>query len=384
MEPTGPVGQTLRRTFSCVLLWVLGSCAKSPSEADAECPAAPYFTVLPVKASAIASTAVIGGFSPPAHTLPSDHGGIYLNGQGVTLRMPGDLTIIGIRRTTYVQSPFRTGMNDYALDLALCSAVRVTIGHIVTLTEAIERQIRPGGCDRYSTANETVDACYTRVHLPIPAGTEIGTVGGTTAGAFDFGVYDRRHTNRFANPGRYIDQMVTALCPWEPFTPELREILLASVGRGTERRMGDPRCGSMEVDQPGTAQGMWITEAQSTSRASGDESAFITLTYDIVRPAELLLFSIGVPALGAGAYTAPIAHQGTRQRAFGEVIADGAVNCYDVQPGQFRPAGSPRVSFLLSLGVDGRLRLEKREDARGCDDDPAGWAFTAAAVTFVR
>jgi hypothetical protein len=50
----------------------------------------------------------------------------------------------------------------------------------------------------------------------------------------------------------------------------------------------------------------------------------------------------------------------------------------------FRPAGAPRVSFLVSLGADGRLRVGKREDATACDGDPASWAFGADALSFVR
>src|SRR4051794_23071086 len=104
-----------RAPLACLLVLGCG-CARSAPSPGGDCPVAPYFSVLPVDESAIASTTVIGGFSPPAHTLPSDHGGIYLNGQGVVLRAPGDLTIVSVRRTTYLESSFRTGMKDFALD----------------------------------------------------------------------------------------------------------------------------------------------------------------------------------------------------------------------------------------------------------------------------
>jgi hypothetical protein len=204
-------------------------------------------------------------------------------------------------------------------------------------------------------------------------------VGGVTAGAFDFGVYDRRHHNAFANPGRYQGQMSEALCPWELFADGPRALLLSRVGMGSQRRMGEPACGTMEVDRPGTAEGMWIEESRAGAKFAGDESPFVTLTRDVVRPAEKLLFVVGWPALGPGSYLAASAGV----RAFDQVPADGSISCYEVQPGVFRPAGSPRVSFLLSLAAD-RLRLEKHEDDRACDGEPAGWAFGAAAVSFVR
>jgi hypothetical protein len=361
-----------------MVLLALG-CSSGPAAPAAECPAPPYFTELPVDESAIASTTVIGGFSPPAHTLPSDHGGIYLAGQGIALRAPGPLTVTSIRRTRYLISSFRAGAEDYALDLKVCGEVRVTLGHIVGLTDELARLIQPGGCQQYSTANETVEACYTRIEHPLAAGAPLGTAGGSTAMAFDFGVYDGRHHNTFANPARYQGQMSEALCPWELFSDGPRAVLMAKVGVGTERRVGEPACGTMEVDRPGTAAGMWVEESQSGPRTGGDESAYVTLTRDLVRPAEKLMFVIGVPALGPGSYLAPVASA----RPFDEVPPDGAVTCYEVQPGVFRPAGSPRVSFLLSLDGE-RLRLEKREDDRACDGGAGSWTFGSGAVTFVR
>jgi len=367
---TGPDDEEAVRW--ALLLATVG-CAGSAAGGD--CPAPPYFSELPVDESAIASTGVIGGFSPPAHTLPSDHSGIYVIGQGVPLRAPGALTVTSIRRTRYLASSFRTGAEDYALDLAVCGAVRVTLGHIVSLSAELEALIQPGGCQRYSTANEMVEACYTRVDKQVAAGAPLGTVGGMTAGAFDFGVYDHRHRNTFANPSRFAGQMTEAVCPWELFADGPRALLLSRVGVGTQRRMGEPACGTMEVDRPGTAEGMWIEESRAGTKVAGDESAYLTLTRDVLRPAERLLFAVGVPALGAGSYSAPVA-----MGPFDEVRADGRVRCYEVQSGVFRPAGSPRVSFLLSLEGE-RLRVERREDAAGCE---GGAAFGSAAVTFVR
>jgi hypothetical protein len=368
-----------------LLLLVLSGCQSSGADGAPpdECPAVPYFTTLPIDEGALAWTTVIGNFSPPAHTLPSDHAGIYLEGQGVALRAPGPLTLVSVRRTRYLASSFRTGGEDYALDLQVCGAVRVSLGHLVTLAPALAALIQPGGCQTYSTANETVEACYTRTSHPVAGGEPLGTVGGETAPAFDFGVYDERHHNVFANPARFESQMAHALCPYEPFTEPARTLLLSHVGRGTERRQAEPACGSMEVDRPGTAQGMWIEESHAGVATAGDESPYLTLTYDVVHPDDQLFFSVGLPALGPGAYTAPLRHDGPRQRAFGEVLPDGALTCYEVKPGVFRPAGAPRVSFLLSLAGD-RLRLEKREDSVACDDEPATWSFGAGALSFVR
>jgi hypothetical protein len=340
------------------------------------CPAAPWFTELPVDEAAIASTSVIGGFSPPAHTLPSDHGGVYLDGTGVPLRAPGPLVLATLRRTRYLSSPFRTGAEDYALELNVCSDVRVMLGHIVSLPDELAHLIQPGGCQQYSTANEQVEACYTHVDRKVAAGAPLGTVGGATAMAFDFGVYDHRHHNSFANPGRYQGQMTEALCPYQPFSDGPRSLLLSRVGIGNQRRVGEPACGTMEVDRPGTAQGMWIEESRAATKLAGDESAFVTLTRDTVHPADRLLFVIGVPQLGAGSYWVAA----DKAMPFDQV-KDGTTTCYEVQSGVFRPGGSARLSFLLSLSGE-KLKLEKREDSVACDE--GGGVFGAGVVTFVR
>jgi hypothetical protein len=365
-----------------ILVGALAGCQHDSGAVAEECPALPSFTELPVDEAAILSTSVVGGFSPPAHTLPSDHAGIYLQGRGIALRAPGPVTVVNIRRTRYLASTFRTGAEDFALDLQVCADVRVVLGHLVTVPDELAALLQPGGCQQYSTANETVEMCNIRTSRAVAAGQPLGTVGGDTAGAFDFGAYDRRHHNAFANSGRYGEQMLEAVCPWDLFTDQPRRLLLSRVGMGTQRRMGDPACGTMEVDRPGTAQGMWIEESRAASMMAGDESPYVTLTSDVVRPAEKLLFSIGLPALGPGAYLAAMAHEGPRQRPFAEVT-DGDTVCYEVTPGVFRPAGSPRVSFLLSL-AGGHLRLEKREDLVACDGDASTWAFGAGAISFVR
>ena len=357
------------------MLLLAAGCAGGGSAGE-DCPALPYFTQLPVDEGAIASTSVIGGFSPPAHTIPSDHGGIYVNGTGVALRAPGPLTLTSLRRTRYLASPFRTGAEDFALELEVCSAVRVTFGHIVHLPDELAGLLQPGNCQQYNTANETVEACYSRAERRLPAGAPLGTVGGMTAGAFDFGLYDRRHHNAFANPARFNGQMIEALCPWEPFADGPRALLLSRVGMGTQRRLGEPACGTMEVDRPGTAEGIWIEESQAAAKTGGDESPYVTLTRDVVRPAEKLLFSIGVPALGPGMYFAPVG-----AGPFDQVAPDGSLHCYEVQSGAFRPTGSPRLSFLLSLS-GARLTLERREDERACDGGPG--MFGPGALTFVR
>jgi hypothetical protein len=173
--------------------------------------------------------------------------------------------------------------------------------------------------------------------------------------------------------------MTEAVCPWDLFVEDARALLLSRVGVGSQRRIGDPPCGTMEVDRPGTAEGIWIEESQAGVRTSGDESPYVTLTRDVLRPAERLLFSIGPPALGPGAYLAATAGA----RPFDQVGPDGSITCYEVQPGVFRPAGSPRVSFLVALSAD-RLRLQKREDEHACDGDPATWAFGPTTLSFVR
>jgi hypothetical protein len=359
------------------------TCAKTPTGPGANCGSGASFTVLPVPFTAISAATVVGGMSPPAHSIPSDHAGFYLNGTGIPLSSPGAFRITQVKTTHYLASTFRAGQSDFGLEGNLCGGYQLGLAHIQSLVSKIQSHTG-GNCTTYSTANETVQSCYNETDIELSAGEPIGTVGGASAAAFDFGVYQTGHQNAFVNPSRYSSLTLTAVCPYDPFTPDLRNQINSVLGQPGLFASGEsPMCGSMNVDVAGTAAGVWVLQSGPVNQV-GDETNFVTLAPHPLFPQSAQTFSIGPAALSSfvsgGITRFPVAASGRVNRRFSEVPADGQIYCY---------CDDPAVSlFTYFVRLSGSvLTIQKVGHASGatpCHADPASWALDGTALGFIR
>ncbi len=374
-----------------VLVMLTAACSSpdsvaGPSDTSA-CDNGLTFAHLPVPLSAIASVAPLGHLGPPVHTIPTDHGGMYLNGTGITLVAPAAVRITSIRRNRYLLSPFRPGQSDYAVSAKLCGSYHLVLGHIVTVVDRIAAQASSSGCWTYSTSDETVESCENRrADVELASGATIGTVGGATAGAFDIGLYDSRQRNFYVNPGRYSGLTRTAICPYQPFLADVRDQLFARMREGSHIASGEePVCGSMSVDVAGSAQGVWVLQSDPVSQ-SGNETNFLVLAPHPMAPVSRQTFSAGPSAIATpqGAPYLPrypIQSSGRVNRSFKDIRADGITYCfvYDV------PA--PVFSYLVRLAQGDVLTIQRVNHIPGltpCALNPATWSFTGAAPNFIR
>jgi hypothetical protein len=235
---------------------VAAACSKD-SLAPITCSGAAVMTTLPVAASAIRFVTPIGNMGPPVHTIPTDHVGFYLNGTVIPVSAPAKLRIDNVVQTTYLTSPFRQGVVDYAIETTFCGGVTVHIGHIQTVTAKISGAAG-SDCQQYSTANETVRQCRSNnANVNVGEGEPLGTVGAASIGAFDFGVYDANRPNTFVNVSRYSSLTRYAVCPYDYFSPDLKAQLYARIGDGFNAASGETQaCGAMSVDLAGSARGV--------------------------------------------------------------------------------------------------------------------------------
>lgn len=341
------------------------------------CGTGPYFTVLPVAEGDIKSAGPLGGLNPPGHTVPNDHAGLYVNTMGVTIVVPGDMRVKRVRRSRYLVSPVRQGQADFAIYFDLCRDIEGQLGHLTTLRADLEARIATSDCTTYSTSDETLESCVSNVNINLLAGEPLGTVGGATAMAFDFGTYDARHTNEYVNPSRVLSSTLHSVCPYELFAPTEAEYLLSRVGFSAPYRTVEPRCGSMNVDVAGTPQGVWV-RADQARKQGGDESMFLTLAFDQVHPETAQVLALGPPELGAAPFSVPILMTGRVNRLFSQVPNDGSIYCY---------AGVTQQSHFIALSADATLTVERVMHVPGmspCNADPATWAFSDAAIEFIR
>jgi len=387
MRPARPRSPAAACCTATLAALIVGPCDGPTGPLSEACGAPPYFTVLPVAPEDIDGITVVGGLGAPTHTLPTAHAGMYLARAGVPVRAPGAMAVTGLRRTTYVVSPNRQGEQDYAVEFRVCREVTGWFGHLTALASTIPTdQLAWTGCQTYSTADETVEACSANPRdLVLEAGADLGT-GGLSAAlglGLDFGLLDSRVRHFYAAPHRYPENTFHAVCPWERFDAGSQALLFAKLrdlSRPAVVPAGEPRCGTMAVDGLGTAKGVWA-EADVTGPVAGDERRYITLADYPYRPQDELALSLGPQDLGAAVAVVPRQPTGRVNRAFEEVTADGVVYCYaPVAPGAV-------ASWLLALTASEALMIERVSHGAGaspCGAPPTTWSFGGGAVRMVR
>lgn len=360
---------------------VLGACGEdSPTGPTLDsCGAPPYFTELPVPASVIEAVPVVGGVDAPGHTLPTDHGAFFINSPDIPVKAPGDMTIVGVGRSRQLEGA-GAGHVDYAIYFQACQEVSGWFGHVVALAPSLS-SIEFGNCRTYSTPFATIEACEGReIDIQVRAGEEIAVASYVV----DFGVEDERVSNFFISPERFGGWGVATVCMWEYFDEANKAVLfskLRDLRRPDVEPVGEPRCGTMEVDVPNTAKGIWVDPA-ITGPLQADETRHMALVDYPYRPQMELALSLGLDELGARLAVVERRTSGRVNRAFEEVTQDGQIYCYGEPVDGFAPA-----SWFLEVTSSTSLRMELIEHGPGespCTADPSTWSFTSAAVTMVR
>jgi len=340
---------------------------------DPVCPTGAVFTASPVDPAQIDEVFGIGTFGAPGHVIPNEHGGIWVQGKDVPFLAPSAGRISTLRRTVFTRSSWRQGEADYAISFRPCAGQESVFGHVASLSPELEALVGSGDCSSYDTDSETVESCNVQVSIKVQAGQQLGTVGGDTNRGFDWGHHVDTHVNHFANPSRLAPPVLHAVCPYDGYEGLLRDTLYAKI-----KRTGEPRCGTLELDKEGTAQGIWVDKANQANQG-GDERMFVTLGPNYDSPDLAQRLALAPASLGGAQVDVPISHDGRKNRAFNEVAADGTVFCYVAQDAV--------VSFFLALSSAGELRIERVPHGLGaspCDGDPAAWNVSSAATTLVR
>lgn len=172
----------------------------------------------PTFAKYIIDPALITNILPPPNRPKTDltvlktHSYINTPSMNAPIYAPTDMELI--KGAHYVGGP-------YSLDFKVSCEVMLRLGHITEPVSKIKEAF-PAEPQNGSTDNQ--------VNPPIAfkAGELVGYSGGppyTLAIGFDFGVYNSATPNRFAaEPDKYTSSIyTTAVCPFDYFTPAIRE-----------------------------------------------------------------------------------------------------------------------------------------------------------------
>jgi hypothetical protein len=349
----------------------------------------PLFDVIPIDPADFLAFRPLGFLSPPIHMFPAKHSAFSMTPPGQTavarpVRAPGRIWVKEIW-----EASFSTGGQNYQLFVYPCADVRVYFGHVVTLSSklATEMQKSPPTCNSFFEGTATVTTCrHENMSVVLESSEQIGT--GPDSAGVDFGVIDfRLPPAGFVRMDHYDHFYPYYASPLDYFRPDVKATLAAKTGHvfGSRMRTAAPIGGTYMQDIAGTAQGNWFMPGRYHSNST-DLSASLGLASDYVEPGQPIM-AIGTPISGVnmGLYSFTVEAQGSINRAFSAVRADGTVYCYERflrgQSAGGMPLSQPAGVLLLSMPNDTTLRVEQ---TAGSSCATAGRAFTAGAALFER
>lgn len=208
------------------------------------------------KINAINPIGGIGGGSPGRSYI-----GI-LKGMETPVYSPTDAVLENIIFAKRPKDPIKsltdTGKGEYGLYFRLSCDVTLLFDHIDKVSDKI-LAVAP------KEPSESSKVDNPPVNLQIKKGELLGYTDGTSqARTFDFLIIDRSKPVEHINPKRWEwEQAVYAQCPYDFFTPELKEKYYQKIGEVVEKSTGREfipagGCGELSHDKLGTISGGWF------------------------------------------------------------------------------------------------------------------------------
>lgn len=348
------------------------------------------FTVFPLKESDYDSITPLGNLNPTGHTFPTDH--LYVQVSGLekygyesgnpanrkALLAPTDMYITKIAKSEEIG-----GIADYAIEFSPCRDALGKFGHVGSLSPKIKDEIAKINtkCDEYSTGGNNYKNCeYPSLKIQVKAGEEIGGAGDGRSAMLDIWMSDYREPQiKRANPSRWDAgrNYVSCFLDYYPITQNdtFYDLLRGPNG---DKRTKEPRCGTVEVDVAGTAQGVWFYNLQGQIQ---QEDEHLALAWDNIQT-DKQVFSVGTAGqnggVKSGAYSFVPKTDGQVDHDFSQVSADGNVYCYDTA--NINQQGAKKA-ILLTMPSAQKLRLKSAPTAT-CGAGP--WTLDDGFVEYDR
>lgn len=363
-----------------VIIFVVLALRHAPSKTTqffgAGCPEGAVFTTTPIQSTDLISIVPLGNLNPPDHTIPTDH--IYLQiknnneidpSASKKVVSPGEMSITKISRSKAVKKG-EIFTDDYSLDFSPCKDVEGKFGHLTKLSENLKNTYesskpkcqveRPRPEDEYTYCSVDLD-------LKVKSGQLIGEAGGGRPTGLDFWLTDfRQKPLLFANPQRYRKDQFYVACPLDLFGLDIKKQLYEKLGRnGDNSRTIEPRCGQIDQDIAGTAQGNWMT-GEGLLDEPKNWGKTLSLVHDNANP------KIGVASIGGvigqpGRIEFEPKDEGNINREFNQVKPDGKIYCYEGKI--IRPNGGQKQSERLVLQLTSETQLKIEIQTGQCGPD---------------
>jgi hypothetical protein len=367
----------------------------SAQTTSAKCPSdTQLLTASPIKPEQISTIIPLGNFAPPGHILPTGH--MYYNYLNAgtktnfipaltTIYAPADATITAV--TLFENGTADTPYNSYRLDFQVCDQVSGYFIHLLTLNDTLKAALHEP-YDRTSTSGvggTKVDRTFTKTTtIKVKAGDVLGTAGGgpNLPYGLDFALIDlRTPAPTQANPARWKDDS-HYVCSIDYFPAAISSQLYPHIGDYYgPREPGDPKCGQVYQDKPGTAQGTWFEKGVAPAGQLGPVQAHLTLGHSAFDH-QRAVFAMGpdLQKLGFNINSAlefTPAATGHTNLDFSQVTP-GAVYCYTLTD---QYDARKTTAALVQLLDAGTLRIAKAATGT-CADLPA--ALPAPYLDYTR
>jgi hypothetical protein len=333
----------------------------------------------------------LGSLGPPSHTFPVDH--IYFTSKNklnarVPLYFPADSTVFEVMEET--RTNYATGAYlEYSamVSFAPCEGVDIMVGIISELPPELKSLIANDTGDCKETLKEKenggklASACRHAVNKKVKSGDLMGyelnvsesernNSGGTIhpdeVKDIEIWAHNYNITPRTDIDLAWYDfaTLPYSICMFDMYQGALQQSYLDKFGTFTVDdppvfvpRTIEPICGSIVQTIAGTAQGDWFYG----EKGQVDNAGNLSLVHDNYNPA------IGAISIGGTLQYPTVIHfapkyNGTINRDFSEVIADGNIYCYHTE-GQVDPKDPKKIikatdKILLQLNDDHHLTIE--------------------------
>ena len=325
----------------------------------------------PVPIDKVSTVVPLGNFAPPGHVTPTPH--MYYNfiptpghnlPQKTDLVVPADMTITKL--WLFDQGPTQP-YKAYRLDFTICSQVSGYFILILNLPDKLA-SLASAPWDQTQTSNvgNGIQHNYwKKVDVKMTAGESLGSAGGFEGApdGLDFGLQDSREKQPTqANPDRFKQPGGPLVCSLDYYDNSLSTQLYNKLGGFdyVARNPGEPRCGTVYQDAPGTAQGIWFSQDTSVDQ-SNNVNAQLTLGHWNLDQSKGV-FSAGnnIKQIGLNSsniYLFTPQKSGTNNLDF-NLVKPGKIYCYDVSS-QGQSSDSSIAHILIKLTDDKTLQIGK-------------------------
>ncbi len=366
---------------------IIAGCAKEEDflESLPECSSDIVFTHSPISEEDIIRFTPLGNYNPTGHVFPTSHHYIDVKrGEGsIPVYAPCDGWIVFV---TENQLPPPRNM-EYAIELWACKSIMIKYGHVSRLDNAILTQLgKVTATDSYTTGGTTYNRNIYKPRIEVKAGDKIGELLDLpNISGIDFGTIDKRKKFFLIKPERWGEYgYINAVSFLNYASPEIRNAFFYMVQYGNEgylQRHTPPLEGQVSYDVAGTAQGIWFFPGKTVL----PEDPHLALIKNNFKP-EKSVISMGtsVPGLPAIAYEFYPQPNGTHNRSFDQVVADGKIYSFS---GFFNFWDQPITDYtfpsnnviLIQLIDAETLRIEQQTTADG-----PPWSFASSYRDFKR